>query len=268
MKKILAIICVAIFLVQCSTVPITGRKRINWVKDSNVLSSSFTQYKKFIDSSRLSIDVSKTLKIKTIGTKISKSADKFMRANGMVSEADSYKWEFNLVEDQTINAWCMPGGKIVFYTGILPILENDNGIAAVMGHEIAHAIAKHGQERMTQASLKQFGGLSLALATSQEDRRKQQIWRLAYGIASTGTILAYSRSHEIEADKLGLVFMIMAGYGGEEAAKVWVRMSEKTAGNRVPLLLRTHPKNEDRIKRLKAYLPEARRLAAQYNAQN
>ena len=185
----------------------------------------------------------------------------------MVKEADSYKWEFNLVQDETINAWCLPGGKVVFYTGILPICKNDDGVAAVMGHEVAHAFAKHGQERMSQGQLQAFGGIAVALGTSGKDADAQKIWSLAYGVGTGVGMLAFSRKHETEADKLGLVFMIMAGYNGEEAAEVWVRMSEQTGGSRTPKILRTHPTNEDRIKTLKAYLPEAKRLAKQYNAQ-
>lgn len=268
MKKNIVLIVLAVFLIQCSTVPITGRKRINFFGDDKVLPSSFAQYDQFLKENKLSTNKKETENLREIGTRISQSVEKFMRANGMTKEADAYKWEFNLVEDNTVNAWCLPGGKIVFYTGILPICANNDGIAAVMGHEIAHAFAKHGQERMTTGAFQQFGGLAVALATNQEDPRTRDIWNLAYGIGSTVGVLAFSRTHETEADKLGLVFMIMAGYNGEEAAQVWVRMSEKSSGgNGTPNFLRTHPTNENRIKTLQAYLPEAKKLAAQYNAE-
>lgn len=266
MKRIFIICLISVLLIQCSTVPITGRKRVNFYGDARVLPSSYAQYKNFLQENKLSNNSAQTEKIKEVGTKISKSVDKFMRANGMVKEADTYKWEFNLVEDKTVNAWCLPGGKVVFYTGILPICANDDGIAAVMGHEIAHAFAKHGQERMTSGALQQVGGIAVALATNNKDRKTQEIWSLAYGLGSTVGVLAFSRTHETEADKLGLVFMLMAGYNGEEAAEVWVRMSQKNKGGKTPKLLRTHPTNEDRIRTLKAYLPEAKRLATLYNS--
>jgi predicted Zn-dependent protease len=190
-----------------------------------------------------------------------------MRANGMTEEANSYKWEFNLVKDETVNAWCLPGGKVVFYEGILPICKNEDGIAAVMGHEVAHAFAKHGQERMSQGQLQQLGGLAVALGTSGESQQTQQIWNTAFGLTSQVGMLAYSRTHETEADKLGLVFMIMAGYDGTEAAEVWVRMSQRSGGNGGPEFLSTHPSNETRIQTLREYLPTARKFAAKFNKQ-
>lgn len=266
MKRIvLQLLAIALF-VQCTTVPITGRKQFNIVSDAQVLPASFAQYKGFLEENKLSKDVNATKQIKDIGAKISQAVDRFMRNNGMQKEADSYEWEFNLVEDKTVNAWCLPGGKVVFYTGILPICANEDGIAAVMGHEVAHAFAKHGQERMSQGQLQALGGVAVAYGTRND--KNAQIWNAAYGLGSqVGVMLPFSRKHESEADKLGLVFMIMAGYNGEEAAEVWVRMSERSKGKKPPQLLSTHPSNESRIQTLRAYLPEARQLAAKYNAQ-
>ena len=184
----------------------------------------------------------------------------------MSSEADSYKWEFNLIEDETINAWCMPGGKVVFYTGIMPICDNEDGVAAVMGHEVAHAFAKHGQERMSQGQMQQIGTLAVALGTSNKDPKTQQMWNTAFGIGSGLGMLKFSRVHEQEADRLGLVFMLMAGYNGTEAAEVWVRMSAKSNGSSQPEILSTHPSNASRIQDLRTYLPTAKKYAAQYNA--
>ena len=268
MKKIISLIVIVLFFIHCSTVPITGRKQFNIVKDENVLPASFAQYRGFLEKNTLSNNQSATIMIKDIGSNISAAVDRFMRNNNMLKEADSYQWEFNLVEDKTINAWCLPGGKVVFYSGILPICKNEDGVAAVMGHEVAHAFAKHGQERMSQGQLQAIGGVAVALGTMGKEEDTQLIWNLAYGVGSNVGMLAFSRKHEKEADKLGLVFMIMAGYDGKEAAEVWVRMSEKTAGGGGPKILRTHPTNEDRIKTLRAYLPEANRLAAKYNAQS
>lgn len=268
MKRAAVLVLTLFLFVECSTVPITGRKRINFVSDSQILPVSFAQYNTFLEENKLSSNTQMANQVKNVGKNISAAVDRFMRANGMQKEADSYKWEFNLVDDNTVNAWCMPGGKVVFYTGIMPICANENGVAAVMGHEVAHAFAKHGQERMSQGQLQQIGGLAVALGTSNKDPRTQQIWNMAFGVGSSVGMLAFSRTHETEADKLGLVFMIMAGYDGREAAEVWVRMSKRAGGGKGgPEFLSTHPSNERRIKTLRAYLPEARKLAAKYNAQ-
>ncbi len=268
MKKIVSLIVVFLFMVSCSTVPITGRKRINLVSDAQILPTSFAQYAGFLKENKLSPNVSKTNEIQETGMKISRAVDRFMRANGMESEANSYRWEFNLIEDQTVNAWCMPGGKVVFYTGILPICANKDGIGAVMGHEVAHAFAKHGQERMSQGMVAQGLSLGVALATMNKDPKTQQIWNQAFGIGSQLGMLAYSRNHETEADKLGMVFMIMAGYNGAEAAEVWVRMSQREGASQAPPeFLSTHPSNQTRIKTLTAYIPTATAYAKKFNAQ-
>lgn len=266
--KRLSFLLLSIFLLsECSTVPITGRKRVNFVSDAQVLPASFTQYANFLEENKVSSDEEKTRQIREIGKNISDAVDRFMRANGMEKEADTYEWEFNLIEDKTVNAWCLPGGKIVFYTGILPICANKDGIAAVMGHEVAHAFAKHGQERMSKGQIQAVGGLAVALGTSNKDPKTQQIWNMAYGISSTAGMLAFSRTHETEADKLGLVFMLMAGYDGREASEVWVRMSEKAGSSKTPEFFSTHPSHEKRIENLNAYLPEAKKLAAKFNSQ-
>jgi len=268
MKKIVSLCIVALMLLSCSTVPITGRKRVNVVSDAQILPSSFAQYQGFLKENKISTNRSKSAEIKSVGSKISKAVDRFMRANNMAAEADSYRWEFNLIENDAINAWCMPGGKVVFYTGILPMCANTDGIAAVMGHEVAHAFAKHGQERMTTAYGQQIGGLGVMLATGNEDPKKSKMWNTIYGVGSQLGMLAYSRTHENEADKLGMVFMIMAGYQPEEAVNVWIRMSQRAgAGNTPPEFMSTHPSNETRIQNLRAYLPTATGLAKKYNAE-
>ena len=267
MRKIIFLVGFVFLFIGCSTVPITGRSRVNFVSDAQVLPASFAQYKGFLLENKVSTNTVMTNQIKDIGKNISEAVDRFMRANNMVSEADSYKWEFNLIEDKTVNAWCMPGGKVVFYTGIMPICANDNGVAAVMGHEVAHAFAKHGQERMSQGKMQQFGGLAVALGTTNKDPKTQQIWNTAFGVTTGLGVLKFSRVHEQEADRLGLVFMIMAGYDGAEAAEVWVRMSEKSNGKSQPEILSTHPSNASRILDLKTYLPTARMYAAKYNGE-
>ena len=266
MKKLVSFLTILIIVSSCSTVPITGRKRVNLIPDSQALPMAFQQYDGFLRENALSKDVSTTNQIKDVGSRISKAVDRFMRANDMTQEADSYRWEFNLIEDKTVNAWCMPGGKVVFYTGILPICANEDGIAAVMGHEVAHAFAKHGQERMTQGLAAQLGGVAIAVGTANKPEKTKQIWNIAYGVGSQLGMLKYSRVHETEADKLGLVFMIMAGYQPKEAVNVWVRMSQR-GGEAPPEFLSTHPSNQTRIKTLTEYIPHAKQLAKKYNAQ-
>lgn len=268
MKKGISLLIVFLFIYSCTSVPITGRKRINLVSDAQILPASFAQYEGFLKENKISTNIAQTKQVQDVGMNISRAVDRFMRANGMVSEANNYRWEFNLIEDKTVNAWCMPGGKVVFYTGILPIAANTDGIAAIMGHEVAHAFAKHGQERMSQGMLQQAGGIAVAIGTSGKSQKQQQIWNTAFGLGSTLGMLAFSRTHETEADKLGLVFMIMAGYQPKEAVNVWIRMSQRPEASQAPPeFLSTHPSNQTRIKTLNAYIPTAMAYAKKFNEQ-
>jgi predicted Zn-dependent protease len=263
MRNIVIILGLIFFFISCSTVPITGRKRLNFVSDASVLPMSFTQYKTFLGENSLSENEEKTNEIKEIGSRIAIAVTKFMRSNNMVSEADSYEWEFNLIEDKTMNAWCMPGGKVVFYTGILPVAANTDGIAAIMGHEVAHAFAKHGQERMSSAQIKEIGAVAVAVGSSGESTEEQMMFNMAFGLGSQLGMLKFSRQHETEADKLGMVFMIMAGYNPEEAVNVWKRMKAEGETS-TPEFMSTHPSNDTRIKELQAFIPEAKRLAKKF----
>lgn len=270
MKRLLSLAFVALLFAQCSTVPITGRKRVNFVSDAQILPMSFKQYNGFLSENRAKLitNTPASNELKQVGKNIATAVDRFMRANGMAQEANMYKWEFNLINDKTINAWCMPGGKVVFYTGIMPICANTDGVAAVMGHEVAHAFAKHGQERMSSAQIQQLGGVAVAIGT--QSSKQSQMWNMLYGVGSQLGMLSFSRTHETEADKLGLVFMLMAGYRGEEAVNVWVRMAQnaqKSGRKAPPEFLSTHPANQTRIVTLRNYLPTAKRLAAKFNRQ-
>jgi len=262
-KRVISLM-ILVLTYACSTVPITERKRVNIVDDSQILPASFAQYDAFLKEHKLSTNKAKTAEIQEIGERISKSVDRFMRANGMTEEANNYQWEFNLVEDDQMNAWCLPGGKVVFYTGILPVCGNSDGIAAVMGHEIAHAFAKHGQERMTSSYGQQLGGMAVALGTSGQNYETQMLWNSIYGISSQVGMLAYSRTHETEADKLGMIFMIMAGYDPEAAIDLWKRMKADSKGGAPPEFLSTHPSHDTRIADLQRYLPVARMNAREY----
>ena len=267
MRNPLVYFLVILLLHSCSTVPITERKRVNIIDDSQILPASFAQYDNFLKENTLSTNEKMNREIKNVGLRISKSVDRFMRANGMTEEANNYEWEFKLVQDDQMNAWCLPGGKVVFYTGILPVCKNTDGIAAVMGHEIAHAFAKHGQERMTSAYGQQLGGMAVAIGTSGQNYETQVLWNSIYGISSQVGMLAYSRTHETEADKLGMVFMIMAGYDPNEAILLWKRMKESSKGEAPPEFLSTHPSNDTRIDDLKKYLPVARMHAREFGIQ-
>jgi predicted Zn-dependent protease len=241
----------------CTTVPITGRKQLNLLPESQLISMSLTEYDSFLKSNKLSTDAAKTKQVKDVGNRIAKAVEEFMTQNNMQSRIADFQWEFNLVEDETPNAWCMPGGKVVFYTGILPYTQDANGLAVVMGHEIAHAVAKHGNERMSQQLGIQLGGAALSVALAEKPEMTQNIFMAAYGLGSqVGVSLPFSRSHEVEADKLGLIFMAMAGYDPAAAVTFWERMSQ--SGGSKPLeILSTHPSDETRINTLKKFIPEA-----------
>jgi len=248
---------IILFINSCSTVPLTGRKQVNLLPESQMVAMSLTNYDEFIKTHKLSTDATKKAMVKRVGKKISEAVTSFLKSKGKESLVKNYAWEFNLIEENVPNAWCMPGGKVVVYTGILPYSKTEAGLAVVMGHEIAHAVARHGNERMSQGLLVQFGGMALDVALKDKPAETKALFMQAYGIgAQVGVLLPYSRLHESEADKLGLVFMAMAGYDPHEAIKFWERMS-KIGGQKPPEILSTHPADQTRIADLKAYLPEA-----------
>jgi predicted Zn-dependent protease len=251
-------IALSLLLVGCATVPVTGRKSLNILPDSELLSMSFQQYNDVLKKSKLSNDPVKVQMVKSVGGRIARATEQFFTEKGMESEIRNYKWEFSLIEDdKVVNAWCMPGGKVAVYTGILPITQNDTGLAVVMGHEIAHAIAKHGNERMSQAMLAQLGAVGLSAALSTHPSETSQIFMAAYGLgANVGVLLPYGRLQESEADQIGLILMAKAGYDPREAVPFWKRMNEK-GGSRPPEFLSTHPAPETRIKDIEAKIPEA-----------
>lgn len=241
----------------CSTVPITGRKQLNLVSDSEMMAMSFSQYDQFLNENKLSTDKKQTELVKKVGQRIAKAVEKYMTDNGHASHIKDFAWEFNLVEDDTPNAWCMPGGKVVFYTGILPYTKNEEGLAVVMGHEIAHAVAKHGNERMSHQMGVQMGGAALSVAINEKPEETKAIYMAAFGLGSqVGFMLPYSRTHETEADKMGLIFMAMAGYNPQAAVPFWERMAEG-GGQKPPEFLSTHPADDTRIRNLQEYMPEA-----------
>ena len=260
MKKnvlFILILVVSIFTNSCSTVPITGRNQLSLIPASQLMSMSFQQYDTFLSENKVSKDGNQTARIKRIGLKIQKAVEQYFELKNLSQHLNGYAWEFNLVENEQVNAWCMPGGKVVFYTGILPICKDDAGIAAVMGHEIAHAIAEHGCERMSQGLIVELGGMGLQAALQNEPALTQQLAMTAFGIGSqVGIMLPFSRLHESEADHMGLIFMSMAGYNPNNAVEFWKRMAAQ-GGAKPPEFLSTHPSDETRINDLKKLIPEA-----------
>ncbi|MBN1447975.1 MAG: M48 family metallopeptidase [Bacteroidetes bacterium] len=248
----------AVFLASCGTVPVTGRKQLNLIPASTMLSMSYQQYGDFMQSNRLSSDQSKVQMVRNVGKKIQSAVERYFAQHGLSGDLNGYQWAFNLIESNEVNAWCMPGGKVVVYTGILPVTRDEAGLAVVMGHEIAHAVAEHGNERMSQGLLTQLGGMALSEAVKEKPAETQQLWMAAFGVgAQVGVLLPYSRLHESEADRLGLIFMAMAGYNPQEAVNFWQRMSAMKSGSAPPEFLSTHPSDETRIKDLQKAMPEA-----------
>ena len=242
---------------SCSTVPVTGRKQLKLLPSSQMHSMSATEYDNFLSQNPpMSASNPKANNLKEIGAGIAAATEKYLNENGHKGLVDDFDWTFNLIDDPTLNAWCMPGGRVVFYTGILPVCKNKNGIAAVMGHEVAHAVARHGNERMSQQLALQGAGMSLSVLLQEEPQLTHDLALQAFGMGSQFGVLAYSRKHESEADKMGLIFMAMAGYDPREAVKVWERMSE-LGGQQPPEFLSTHPSHETRIDDLNAFMDEA-----------
>lgn len=255
----LLIFFVVINVIYCTKVPITGRKQLLLLPESELVSMGVTNYRGFLDTVKLSKDINQIRQIQQVGNDIASAVEKYLKDNGLQKYLKNFQWEFNLVDSKVPNAWCMPGGKVCFYTGILPYTKDINGIAVVMGHEIAHAVARHGNERMSQQLMAVAGGMALSEFLKTKPKETQNIFLSVYSVsAQVGVILPYSRVHEYEADRLGLIFMAMAGYNPEAAIDFWTRMSEMP-GIRPPEFLSTHPADKKRIENLKKVLPEAQK---------
>jgi len=247
-------------LLSCSSVPITGRRQLSLIPSSTMLSMSFQQYDEFLKTNKPSKNHEQTQMVKRVGRRIQRAVEQYFAEENKSDALKNYDWEFNLVESSQVNAWCMPGGKVVVYTGILPITKDETGLAVVMGHEIAHAVARHGNERLSQGLAAQMGGLALSTALKQKPEKTQQLWMAAFGLgAQFGVMLPYSRLHENEADYLGLIFMAMAGYDPNAAVRFWERMAEMKGGKAPPEFVSTHPSDETRIRKIKESIPAVMR---------
>ncbi len=256
MKQIIYAALLLLFT-ACSTVPLTNRKQFTAIPSSQMLSLSNESYNEVLQTEKISNNKQATQNIREVGKRITNAVEEYLRSIDRLSLIDGYKWEYNLLASETMNAWCMPGGKIVFYEGILPVCKNDNGIAVVMAHEIAHAIANHGNERMSQQMVVEMGGMALSEAMREEKQQTTQLAMLAFGVGTQlGVMLPYSRKHESEADELGLYFMAMAGFDPREAPLLWERMQQAGSGG-TPEFLSTHPNPQKRINQLNKLMPKA-----------
>lgn len=263
MKKLILSFSIASILMvyACSTVPLTGRSKLSIVDDSELQQQAALGYKQLLTDPKTKVvplTSTDAQRVKRVGQRIAAAVTQYMNQNGYGAQIQNYQWEYNLIQSPEINAWCMPGGKIAVYTGILPITQDDNGLATVMGHEIAHAIAQHSAERASQMTLAQVGGTALGAATGGKSQATQQLVNQMYGIGGQLTLLRFGRNQESEADKMGLSFMAMAGYDPKTAVGFWQRMSDASKGkSRQPEFLSTHPSDDTRIAQIQRELPNA-----------
>lgn len=257
MKKIFVFLTLGFIVYSCATVPLSGRKQLSIVNNSEVLPLAYDQYGQVLKESKVLTNTKEGQQVVTVGKKIANAVDTYLNDNGYSSITEGFKWEFNLLESDQINAWCMPGGKVAFYTGILPVCENETGIAVVMGHEVAHAIASHARERMSQGMVANglIGGLQAAMG--ENPTLTQTIFLQAVGMGGQVGMLKFSRDQELEADQLGLIFMAIAGYDPREAPDFWSRMNAQSSGERPPEFLSTHPGPERRIEQLNKQMNDA-----------
>lgn len=259
MKKIILFLFISSVLTGCILNKVTGRKQLSLVQESELQLMAVGQYNSFLSENKILNSGSNkdAAMVDRVGARISNAITKYFKTQGKESVTEGYKWEFNTVDSKEVNAWCMPGGKVVVYSGLLPVTQNETALAIVVGHEIAHAIAKHGSERMSEAMMQQLGGVALQVALSQKPQQTQDLFLQSYAIGSTvGAMLPWSRQQETEADQYGLIFAAMAGYNPQEAIAFWQRMSS-AGGAKPPEFLSTHPSDESRMRKLKQFMPEA-----------
>lgn len=270
MKKVmLASLAVVLTMIACSRVPISNRRQLLLVSDQELNAQALVSYRQFLDTNQVvSSGSANTQMVRRVGERIARASTSYFSQNKMPEYLEGFKWEFNLVNNKQVNAWCMPGGKVVVYTGILPITQTEAGLATVMGHEISHAIAKHGGERMSQGLVTQgllvAGQAGLGVAMSSKRQETQQLWNNVFGLAAPigaqVALLKYGRDQESEADHLGVIFMAMAGYNPEESIKFWSRMAQAGGkSQKPPQFLSTHPADDKRIRDLQRLMPEAKK---------
>jgi len=244
----------------CSRNAVTGRNQLKLLSDAEVQTMAASEYKQFLTTNKVvSAGVSRDAEmVRRVGGRLTAAITAYYTSQGKANVLEGYQWEYNLVDSKEVNAWCMPGGKIVVYTGLLPFTQNEAALAVVMGHEITHALAQHGNERMSMGLVQQLGGVALSVALANKPAETQSMFMNAYGVGSqVGVMLPFSRKDEYEADKFGLNFAAMAGYNPQEAIPLWERMQKAAGDGKPPEFLSTHPSEDNRIVRLKQQMPEA-----------
>ena len=259
--KIASFAAIMALLSACATVPLTGRRQASLVSEAEMQQMALQSYREFLNATSTKVvnNTTQSKKVKEIGARIQSAVVKYMNANGYANQIVGFQWEYNLIESKEVNAWCMPGGKVAVFTGILPVTLNDAGLATVMGHEIAHAIARHSSERYSNAIIAQGLGSIVGSAVTKTDAGSN-VFQQIFGVgAQAGVLLPNSRKQESEADRLGLTFMAMAGYNPASAVDFWERMASQKNGGAPPEFLSTHPSDATRIADIQRYLPEAQK---------
>ena len=259
MKKILVLGAFFSILMACTQNAITGRNQLALISENELQGMAVQEYRQFLSQNKVvSPSANRDAEmVRRVGQRLTTAITRYYSQKGLANELEGFQWEYNLVDAKEVNAWCMPGGKIVVYTGLLPVTQNEAALAVVVGHEIAHAVAKHGNERMSQALVAEGIG-TIGGAVTQGNAKVNGIFNSIYGPGATiGVLLPNSRKQELEADKFGLIFTAMSGYNPQEAVPLWQRMQSMSNGQRPPEFLSTHPTEENRIARLKALMPEA-----------
>lgn len=263
--KLFSVLLIVFLVIACATNPVTGKKTMALVPNSEIFASSFSQYGTFLKENKVITGTADAKRVESVGMKIRAAAEKLLKSRGTEGVLKDYAWEYKLVDSKEVNAWCMPGGKIVFYSGILPICKDEAGMATVMGHEVAHALANHGQQRMSAGLYQQVGAGLAQAAVGSKSAETQALVMQAYGIGTqVGGMLPFSRAHESEADEIGLTLMAIAGYNPETSVAFWERMSANSGGGAPAEILSTHPSDATRIANLKKLIPKAKAEAAKF----
>ncbi len=259
-RVITTLLVSASIFVACSKNTVTGRNQFKLVPEAELQAMASQEYRQFLSTNRVVTNSNNrdAEMVRRVGQRVTRAVEQYYADKGLSEELSGFKWEYNLIDDKAVNAWAMPGGKIVVYTGLLPVTQNEAALAVVMGHEITHAIFQHGNERMSQGLAQQLGGVALQVALSNKPAETQNLFYTAFGIGTTvGLMLPFARNHELEADRYGLIWTAMAGYNPQEAITLWQRMERQAAGGRPPEFLSTHPTEGRRIEQLQKYMPEA-----------
>jgi predicted Zn-dependent protease len=259
-RKITSFFILCAVFVACSKNVLTGKSQLTLLPESELQTMATQQYREFLSTNSVVTNSNNrdADMVRRVGQRITRAVETYYAERGLSDKLQGYQWEYNLVNDKAINAWCMPGGKIVVYTGLLPVSQNEAALAVVMGHEVSHALLQHGNQRMSQGLLQQLGGVALSVALANKPAETQNLFLTAYGVGSTvGVMLPFSRKNELEADQYGLIWTAMAGYNPQEAIGLWDRMEKASQGGKPPEFLSTHPSEGRRKQQLQAFMPEA-----------